>query len=143
MIRDTGAGFRYLWNWTGLLILLMTVALVPLVNTPAWALIPLLIKEHFGGGPAEWGWFSVARNVGALIGGLMMSTWGGFRRRMATMLGGLAILGVVNLVRGVTPSNAYWLFLVAAFVSGPPASMFFATLKAVMQSRVPPEMQGL
>lgn len=143
VIRDTGAGFRYLWNWTGLLILLMTVALVPLVNTPAWALIPLLIKEHFGGGPAEWGWFSVARNVGALIGGLMMSTWGGFRRRMATMLGGLAILGVVNLVRGVTPSNAYWLFLVAAFVSGPPASMFFATLKAVMQSRVPPEMQGL
>jgi DHA3 family macrolide efflux protein-like MFS transporter len=142
VIRDTGAGFRYLWNWRGLFLLLTTIALVPLVNSPAWALIPLLVKDHFGGGPAEWGWFSVARHVGTLIGGLLMSTWGGFRRRMTTMLAGLAILGLVNLVRGVTPSNAYWLFLLAAFVSGPPASMFFASLKAVLQSTVPPEMQG-
>jgi DHA3 family macrolide efflux protein-like MFS transporter len=142
VIRDTGAGFRYVWNWRGLFVLLVTIALIRLVNTPAWALIPLLIVDHFGGGPAEWGWFSVARHVGMLIGGLLMSTWGGFRRRMATMLAGLVILGLVNLVRGVTPSDAYWLFLVAAFVSGPPASMFFAAFKAVLQSTVPPEMQG-
>jgi DHA3 family macrolide efflux protein-like MFS transporter len=142
VLWDTGAGFRYLWNWRGLSVLLVTIALIRLVNTPAWALIPLLIVDHFGGGPAEWGWFSVARHVGMLIGGLLMSTWGGFRRRMITMLGGLVILGLVNLVRGVTPSNAYWLFLLAAFVSGPPASMFFAAFKAILQSAVPPEMQG-
>ena len=58
------------------------------------------------------------------------------------MLGGLVILGVVNVVRGLVPPNAYWLFLAVAFVSGPPATMFFATLKAVLQSVVPPEMQG-
>jgi DHA3 family macrolide efflux protein-like MFS transporter len=142
VIRDTGVGFRYVWTWRGLFVMLVTIALIRLVNTPAWALIPLLIVDHFGGGPAEWSWFSVARHVGTLIGGLLMSTWGGFRRRMATMLAGLVLLGLVNLVRGVTPSNAYWLFLVAAFVSGPPASMFFASLKAVLQSTVPPEMQG-
>jgi DHA3 family macrolide efflux protein-like MFS transporter len=142
VIQDTGQGFHYLWNWRGLFIMLVTIALVPLVNTPAWALIPLLVKDHFGGGPAQWGWFSVARHVGTLVGGLLMSTWGGFRRHVVTMIAGLAILGLVNLVRGVTPSNAYWLFLLAAFVSGPPAAMFFAALKALLQSKVPPEMQG-
>ena len=45
------------------------------------------------------------------------------------MLGGPVILGVVNVVLGLVPPNAYWLFLAAAFVSGPPATMFFAALK--------------
>jgi DHA3 family macrolide efflux protein-like MFS transporter len=58
------------------------------------------------------------------------------------MLGGLVLLGLVNVVRGLVPPNAYWLFLVAAFVSGPPAAMFFATLKAVLQSTIPLQMQG-
>ncbi len=58
------------------------------------------------------------------------------------MVGGLAILGLVNVVRGLVPADAYWLFLIAAFVSGPPATMFLAALKAVLQSTVPPEMQG-
>jgi hypothetical protein len=47
---------------------------IPLVNTPAWSLIPLLVRDHFGGGPAEWGWFSVARNAGSLVGGMLMGT---------------------------------------------------------------------
>ncbi|MBL7201346.1 MAG: MFS transporter [Anaerolineae bacterium] len=142
VLRETGDGFGYLWNWRGLFIMLVTIALVPFVNSPAWALIPLLVRDYFGGGPAEWSWFSVARQAGILVGGVLMTTWGGFRRKMVTMVGGLAILGVVNLVRGVVPANAYWLFLVAAFVSGTPAAMFFATLKALLQSTVPPEMQG-
>jgi DHA3 family macrolide efflux protein-like MFS transporter len=142
VMQETGEGFRYLWHWRGLFIMLATVSLIPLVNTPAWSLIPLLVKDYFGGGPAQWGWFTVARNAGSVIGGMLMSTWGGFRRRIATMLGGLAILGLVNVVRGLVPPNAYWLFLVAALVSGPPAAMFFATLKAVLQSIVPLEMQG-
>jgi DHA3 family macrolide efflux protein-like MFS transporter len=142
VIRETGEGFRYLWNWQGLFVMLATVSLIPLVNAPAWSLIPLLVRDHFGGGPAEWGWFCIARNAGSVLGGLLMSTWGGFRRRTATMLGGLVILGLINLLRGLVPPHAYWLFLVAAFVSGPPAAMFFAALKAVLQSSVPPEMQG-
>jgi DHA3 family macrolide efflux protein-like MFS transporter len=140
--QDTRAGFHYLWNWRSLFIMLVTIALVPFVNMPAWSLIPLLVRDHFGGGPAEWGWFSIARNVGSVAGGILMSTWGGFRRRIVTMVCGLVILGLVNLVRGVVPASAYWLFLLAALVSGPPATMFFATLKALLQSTVPPEMQG-
>jgi len=139
---ETGDGFRYIWRWRGLSVMLFTVALIPFVNTPAWSLIPLLVREHFHGGPAEWGWFSVARNVGSLIGGILMSSWGGFKRRMVTMVSGLFVLALVNVVRGLLPGDAYWLFLLAAFISGPAAAMFFAALKAVLQSTVPPEIQG-
>ena len=142
MIQETGAGFRYLWNWRGLCIMLATIAIVPFVNVPAWSLIPLLVREHFHGGPAEWGWFSVARNVGTVTGGILMSSWGGFKRRMVTMVSGLYVLALVSVVHGLVPGDAYWLFLLATFISGPPAAMFFAALKAVLQSTVPPEMQG-
>lgn len=112
------------------------------MNTPARSLIPLLIREHFHGGPAEWGWLSVARNVGTVLGGILMISWGGFKRRMVTMVSGLYVLALVCVVRGLVPGDAYWLFLLTAFVSGPPAAMFFTSLKAVLQSMVPPEMQG-
>ena len=77
-----------------------------------------------------------------MVGGLLMSTWGGFRRRYVTMSCGLLVFGLVNLVRGLAPANSFWLYLVATFVAGPATAMYAAALRAIMQSTVPPEMQG-
>lgn len=142
VIQETGAGFRYLWNWRGMFVMLVTVALIPFFQQPAWSLIPLLVRDHFGGGPAEWGWFTVLHQVGAVFGGILMSAWGGFKRRMTTMLVGLAVIGAINVGRGLMPAHTYWLFLAAAFASGLPSAMFLASMRAILQSRVPPEMQG-
>jgi MFS family permease len=54
---------------------------------------------------------------------------------------GLAF-GVASLVEGLTPANAYWLFLAAALVVGWAESTFYAALVATLQSTVPPQMQG-
>jgi DHA3 family macrolide efflux protein-like MFS transporter len=120
----------------------LTFSLVPFFNRPVNALKPLLIRAHFGGGPLEWGWASMAAAVGSLCGGLLMSTWGGFKRRFLTMLAGLAVFGLVRLVQGLAPAHALWLFISTMLLSGPVAAMGFAALRAIMQSTVPPEMQG-
>jgi DHA3 family macrolide efflux protein-like MFS transporter len=142
MIRETGEGFRYVWNWRGLFVALVSVALIPFFQQPAWSLIPLLVRDHFGGGPREWGWFTVAHQIGGVVGGILMSTWGGFKRRAMTMLVGLAVVGLINLARGLMPADAFGLFLIAAFSSGLPSAMFFASFRAILQGTVPPEMQG-
>ena len=59
------------------------------------------------------GWASAAFGLGSVAGGLLMSTWGGFRRRFVTMAGGFLVFGLVNLVRGLAPANAFWLYLCA------------------------------
>jgi DHA3 family macrolide efflux protein-like MFS transporter len=141
-IRETGEGARYLWSWRGLLVVCTTFSLVPFFNRPANALRPLLIKAHFGGGPVEWGWAGMAAAAGSLAGGLLMSTWGGFKRRFLTMLTGLTVFGLVRLVQGLAPAHALWLFVAGMLLSGPAAAMGFAALRAIMQSTVPPEMQG-
>jgi DHA3 family macrolide efflux protein-like MFS transporter len=142
VIEETGAGFRYVWNWRGLFVALVSVALIPFFQQPAWSLIPLLVRDHFGGGPREWGWFTVAHQIGGVVGGVLMSTWGGFKRRVMTMLVGLAVVGLINLARGLMSADAYWLFLVAALSSGLPSAMFFASFRAILQGTVPAEMQG-
>jgi DHA3 family macrolide efflux protein-like MFS transporter len=142
LLRETGEGFRYLWRWRGLFIMIVSVSLIPFFHRPASSLRPLLISNHFGGGPVEWGWASATFGLGTVVGGLLMSTWGGFKRRFVTMASGLLVFAGVNLVRGLAPANAFWLYLVATFLAGPATAMNSAALRAIMQSTVPPEMQG-
>jgi DHA3 family macrolide efflux protein-like MFS transporter len=142
LLRETGEGFRYLWRWRGLFIMIVSLSLVPFFHRPASSLRPLLISDHFRGGPVEWGWASATFGLGSAVGGLLMSTWGGFERRFVTMASGLLVFAGVNLVRGLAPANAFWLYLVATFLAGPATAMNSAALRAIMQSAVPPEMQG-
>jgi DHA3 family macrolide efflux protein-like MFS transporter len=142
IVRETREGIQYLWGWPGLFVMLTTLSLVPFFHRPASSLRPLLISDHFRGGPVEWGWASAAFGLGSVAGGLLMSTWGGFRRRFVTMAGGFLVFGLVNLVRGLAPANAFWLYLCATFLAGPATAMYVASLRAIMQSTVPPEMQG-
>jgi DHA3 family macrolide efflux protein-like MFS transporter len=65
-----------------------------------------------------------------------------YQRRFLTMLVGLALFGAVNLVRGLAPANAFWLYLCATFLAGPATAMNSAALRAILQSTVPPEIQG-
>ena len=142
VIRETAEGLRYIWSWRGLFTAIATGWLLGFFGRPRSAVIPLLVKEHFGGGPAEWAWFTITFNAGFVLGGILMSTWGGLKRRMANTVITLFVLGVTNLIRGVTPSGTYWLFLVATFALGVTAPMYYASWKAILQSAVPPEMQG-
>jgi DHA3 family macrolide efflux protein-like MFS transporter len=49
-VSDLAAGFRYVWSWRGLFLLLCMAALLNGIAQPMGSLLPLLIKEHFGRG---------------------------------------------------------------------------------------------
>ena len=142
LFGDTVAGVRYLWGWRGMFTMVTSISLIQFFARPATSLAPLLIRDHFGGGAMEIGWGLVAFHAGSLVGGLLMSTWGGFSSRVKTIWVGLLGFGLLNLVRGLAPGNAFWLYLVATLISGPAISMAGASYRAILQSTVPPEMQG-
>ena len=142
VIREMVDGFRYVWAWPGLCVVVMTWALVPFFGQPAMSLTPLLIVDHFGGGPAELGWASSAFSFGSIVGGILMSTWGGFPRQITTILVGVAGYGLSSLVRGLVPGNAFWLYVVATFLGGPMMGMAGASWTATMQATIPPGVQG-
>jgi DHA3 family macrolide efflux protein-like MFS transporter len=142
LIREMGQGFRYLWGWRGIFVLLMTTSLIVFFQRPAVSFMPLLVTQHFGGGPREMGWISAAFNVGSVSGGILLSAWGGFRHKIVSMVVSLVAYGLLSLARGLTPSDGFWFLVGATLLGGLASPMFFASLRAMLQSTVPPEMQG-
>ncbi len=139
---DFRRGLRYVSGWPGLMIILVMAMVINFVVNPAFSLMPLLVTEHFGGEALQLGWLQSAWGVGMLLGGLLLSVWGGFRRRIYTSMMGLVLGGMSIMVLGLVPGNLFWLALVALLVAGFMNPLINGPLFAILQASVAPEMQG-
>lgn len=140
--KEIGEGFRFLKGWPGLWALLAMAMGVNFLLNPAFSLLPLLVAKHFRGEALELGWMESAEGLGVVAGGLILSMWGGFRRKIQTCLTGLAGMGVGILALGFCPEEALPLALGAMFLTGAMDPITNGPVIALLQSVVPPEMQG-
>jgi DHA3 family macrolide efflux protein-like MFS transporter len=139
---DMREGLRYVRHWPGLLAICTMAMLLNFSIHPAMSLMPILVTEHFGGGALQLGWMNSAWGVGALVGGLVLSAWVGFRRRIVTVLVGIVGLGAGVFAVGLTPATAFPLALVAFLFGAAMNSMCNGSAFALLQEVVAPEMQG-
>lgn len=139
---DLRAGWRYVWAWPGLFALLMLAMALNFVLVPAGSLMPLLVTKHFGGAALQLGWLQSAMGVGVVVGGLALSAWGGFRRRIITSLCGVVGIGLGVTVVGAAPAALFAMALAGNFVAGFMSPIANGPLMAIVQARVAPEMQG-
>lgn len=72
MVADLRAGFRYVWGWPGLMMILLMATLINLLFTPLNALQPILVTQHFGGQALELAWLESAWGIGAVAGGVTL-----------------------------------------------------------------------
>lgn len=139
---DIREGLHYLWRWKGMVILIGAAMIFKIASTPAFSLLPLLVREHFEGGAAELSLLESVLGVGTVLGGLALSVWGGFRRKIYTVLVGMAVFGLTFIALGLTPSAWFVMALGVAFVMGFIVSLIDGPIMAIMQGTVAPEMQG-
>jgi len=142
LIADIGASLKYLRTWKGLLYLLLLAALINFLLAPTDALIPLLVTKHFAKGVWELSFLMSAVGVGTVAGGLLLGVWGGFKKRIVTSLIGVVGLGLGVFVLGMAPANAFVAGVIGCAVVGFMNPMANGPLQAILQSTVPPEMQG-
>jgi DHA3 family macrolide efflux protein-like MFS transporter len=109
---------------------------------PAFSLLPLLVTNHFGRGALELSWLSSAVGVGVIGGGLILSVWGGFKRRIFTSLFGMVGMGIGVSALGILPPSGLFVAVGAMAVVGVMQPIVNGPLMALFQSVVPPEMQG-
>jgi DHA3 family macrolide efflux protein-like MFS transporter len=139
---DLRAGLRYVWAWPGLVAIMAMAAMVNLLLNPAFALLPLLVSEHFDGQALHLGVAESAWGVGVVLGGLALSAWGGFKRRILTSLLGLVGLGAGAVLVGLVPGSAFPLAAGALFFIGITNPMINGPIFAILQAQVAPGMQG-
>jgi DHA3 family macrolide efflux protein-like MFS transporter len=140
--KDFKAGLAYIWSWPGLVIIIAMAALINLLFTPGVMLAPILVTRHFGGQAFELALMQSSLGIGMIAGGLLLSVWGGFRKRVLTTLVGLLGMGAGALAVGLMPASAFHPALLAAFALGLFGPIVDGPLFAALQAVVAPEMQG-
>ncbi|MDX9955974.1 MAG: MFS transporter [Anaerolineae bacterium] len=140
--QDLGAGFRYVRHWPGLLGLILLAMMLNFLLVPASSLLPLLITRELRGGPPELAWAETLLGVGTILGGILLSAWGGFRRKIITSLIGVIGLGIGILVTGLLPAQGLRLLYLAYLWIGIASVIANGPLTAIFQSTILPDMQG-
>lgn len=140
--QDFASGLRYVLNWPALLIIATMAVLINFLLTPAFSLLPLLVKDYFGGDAIQLSWVNSAFGVGIIIGGLLLSVWGGFKRKILTSMLGLAGMGIGTLLMSQVPPTGIYIAIGAALTVGIMQPITNGPIFAVMQSTVAPDMQA-
>ncbi len=140
--QDVREGLRYVSSWPGLLLLLTMATLLNFLLNPAFTLMPLLVSKYFGGEALQLGWMHSGWGLGIVLGGLTLSVWGGFRRRIVTSLIGVIGMGLGTLAIGLTPATLFVVALVGISVAGFMNPIANGPLHAIFQAATAPEMQG-
>lgn len=135
-------GWDFVWNWKALLMLAVIAIMINMLGRAAASLSPLLVLQHFEGGPLELGWWQSAIGIGSVMGGVVLGVWGGFKRRVVTQNLALAVDGLAIIVIALCPKEAFLLAVVSVFFVAFLETMALGLGGAIFQTTVPPEMQG-
>jgi DHA3 family macrolide efflux protein-like MFS transporter len=140
--HDLKEGYSYVIKWKGLFGLILLAMALNFLLSPASSLMPLFIRNIFNGGAQQLAWAESVFGVGVILAGLILSAWGGFKRRIITSLCGVVGIGLGIIMAGLTPASMFWLFLAGNFITGSMQVFANGPLSAIFQSTIAPDMQG-
>lgn len=141
LFQESLFGFRYIFANPSLLGLLLIFFTTNMVFGLAMILYAPMILARTGNNTVALGTTQMMFGIGGVVGGVVISAWGGFKRRIHGILFGLILMSLLGLVvAGVGRSIAIW--GLAAFLA-----MFFMPLvngssQAIWQAKVSPDIQG-
>ncbi|HOV50920.1 MAG TPA: hypothetical protein PLZ61_06230, partial [Candidatus Cryosericum sp.] len=134
-------GFRYIWQHRPLFNLQMVFFAFNLVASLCMVITPALILARTGNNAAALATTQSAAAVGGLVGGAVVTAWGGPRRKVHGVLMGMigsSLLGTVVLGLGrVLP-----VWVVASFLAAGCDTLLNASNQAIWQAKVSPALQG-
>ena len=109
VFADMKIGVRYAFSDKLIGNLLLTYGLFTFLCVPAGFLAGLFVRRVFG--DTYWHLTAVELSgfAGMMVGGIVMSTWGGFRSRVKSLVVGLATFGVFAIGMGITRNFVLYL----------------------------------
>jgi DHA3 family macrolide efflux protein-like MFS transporter len=88
------------------------------------------------------GFWDAAWGIGVVAGGLLMSVWGGFKRKIVTSLVGVIGMGVLIVGIGLLPPTMFSVAIALTFFLGAVNPIVNGPIFALLQTVVAPNMQG-
>lgn len=142
LLGQLGEAVAFLRSVPGLGLLVLAMAALQCLLTPAYHLLPILVSQRYGGGADLLGWVQSLSGIGAIAGGGLLAWWGGGRRQVATAALGVLILALAVATMGVLPPQALTGLLALQLAAGVAAPLSNGPLFATFQALVAPRLQG-
>ena len=139
--QESGFGFRYIWQRPSLLGLQLVFFMGNFFASMIFVLIPAMILARTDNNELILGSVQSMMGAGGVVGGLVLSTWGGFRQRIHGVLLGWILVG---LLEGVLFGLGQTVFLwaIAAFLAAFFIPFINGSNQAIWQAKVEPDVQG-
>jgi hypothetical protein len=138
MLQEVVKGWRYIIKRHGLVAMVVFFVVINFLFSVATVLVTPLVLSF--GSPAVLGAVMAADGAGMLVGSLVMSVWGGTRRRAEGMVGFVTLFGLCAVVMGLRPVPLYP--TVGLFGIGVSVALVNAHWQALIQTKVGLELQG-
>jgi MFS family permease len=133
-------GFTYIFARPSLLGLQLVFMFGNLFTGIGFTVLAPMVLERTSNNAAALGAVMTAGAVGAVVGGIGMSAWGGFKRRVHGVLGGWIVTGLGFAMFGLGQTLPVWiLFSMVASLVGP---LINASNQSIWMAKVAPDVQG-
>ena len=138
--QEVTFGIRYIWQRDSLRTLLLITASFWFAHDLGGAIFSPMILARSDNNSQVLGAISSAAGIGGVTGAIVLSAWGGTKRRVNGMLTGFMGAGIAKTVFGLGQSLTVW--LPAQFCSSLNFPLLGSSQKALWMEAVPPELQG-
>lgn len=140
-MREFVYGFRYLFNRPSLLYLQLMFFMGNLFFSVGYTLMTPMVLASTEGNATILGSVQSAGAIGGLAGGLILTAWGGPKKKIYGVLFGWGVSGLLGLgLMGLGRALPYW--LAAHFIMMFVFPLLNGSSQAIWQSKVAPEVQG-
>ena len=140
MIKQLTFGFRYIFDRPGLVAMVIAFTIFALPNDICKVLFNPLILAQTDGNSQILGTVTTFAGLGGVIGAIVLSIWGGFKRQVNGMLVGFIGAGLFRTMLVVT--NIPFVWMGAMFLSTLHTPLFYSSSNAIWYAKVPPNLQG-
>ncbi len=140
ILKDSISGFQYIAKRKGLLAILLIFLTVNGAAGFLNTLLSPMILAKFNDSSVILGWVQTVFGAGSILGGLIMSIWGGTKKKVYTVLSGVFLLGVGSVFLGI--SYSLIVILTTLLIIGFFVVLANASSQSISQSIVPIELQG-
>lgn len=156
-LADIREGLRYTMNHAIVRRILIAFTLGCLICASPTMLCSIFVNRNFADKPFDlWfvqltsitdklGFFELTFGIGMVVGGMVMTAWGGFKRRMVSVGVGTIGLGIANIFMGLSADSlmaSMWVYVISFVLFGLVLPLINAPTYTYMQERVEPSMQG-
>jgi len=138
--REASYGFKYIFKRPSLLGLQMIFFAGNLFEGMCFTLLAPMVLARTAQNSVIFGSVQTAGAVGGVIGGIIMSAWGGFKRRVHGVLLGWLMSGMFFAGLGIGQGLSVWIpLMVLMMLVGP---LINTSNQSIWQAKVAPDLQG-